>query len=270
MGDYRDHYLKKDVLLLADVFEKFISTCLRFYKLDPCHYFSSPGLSWDAMLKLTGIELEKISDIDMYLFIEKGLRGGISYMAKRYAKANNKYINDYDPKKPSTFISYLDMNNLYGWAMSEYLPCGRFKWLKNIDKFDIMSISEKSPIGYFLEVNLEYPDELHKLHNDFPLAPENLAVFSDMLSNYCKKIADKYGIKVGDVKKLVPNLSNKSNYFLHYRNLQLYLSLGMKLTKVHKVLKFKQSDWKKIYSDFNTAKRKKMLLIALEKTFLCW
>ena len=114
MGDYHDHYLKKDVLLLADVFEKFIDTCLKFYGLDPCHYFSSPGLSWDAMLKMTGVKLEKISDIDKYLFIEKGLRGGISYIAKRYAKANNKYMNDYDSKKPLKFISYLDMNNLYG------------------------------------------------------------------------------------------------------------------------------------------------------------
>ena len=99
MVDYHDHYLKKDVLLLADVCEKFIDTCLKFYGLDPCHYFSSPGLSWDGMLKITGVKLEKISDIDKYLFIEKGLRGGISYNAKRYAKANNKYMNDHDPKK---------------------------------------------------------------------------------------------------------------------------------------------------------------------------
>ena len=122
MGDYHDHYLKKDVLLLADVFEKFIDTCLNFYKLDPCHYFSSPGLSWDAMLKMIGIELEKISDIDKYLFIEKGLRGRISYIAKRYAKANNKYTKNYDSKKLSTFITYLDMNILHGWAMIKYLP----------------------------------------------------------------------------------------------------------------------------------------------------
>ena len=122
MGDYHDHYLKKDVLLLANVFEKFIDTCLKFYKLDPCHYFSSPGLSWDAMLKMIGIELEKISDIDKYLFIEKGLRGRISYIAKRYAKANNKYTKNYDSKKLSTFITYLDMNILHGWAMIKYLP----------------------------------------------------------------------------------------------------------------------------------------------------
>ena len=147
------------------------------------------------------------------------------------------------------------MNNLCGWAMSEYLLYGKFKWLKNEDGFDVNSVSEKSPTGYFLEVDLEYPDELHELHNDYPLAPEKLAVSSDMLSKYCKKIADKYEIKVGDVKKLIPNLGNKTKYVLHYKNLQLYLSLGMKLTKIHRVLEFKQSDWMKKYIDFNTKKR---------------
>ena len=234
MGDYYDHYLKKDVLLLADVFEKFISTCMKYYGIDLCHYFSFPGLSWDAMLKMTSIKLEKISDIDIYLFIEKGTRGGISYIAKRYAKANNKYMNDYDPEKPSTFITYLDKNNLYGWSMSEYLPYGEFEWLKNVDELDVMSINEKSDVGYILEVDLEYPKELHKLYNDYPLAPEKVTVSSDMLSTYCKKIADEYDIKVGDVKKLVPNLGKKTKYVLHYRNLQLYLSLGMKLTKIHR------------------------------------
>ena len=165
MGDYHDHYLKKDVLLLADVFEKFIGTCLKYYGLDPCHYFSSPGLSWDAMLKMTDVKFKKISYTDKYLFIEKGLRGGISYIANRYAKANKKYMNEYDPKKPSAFVSYLDMNNLYGRTMSEYLPYGGLKWLKNVDEFDVMSIREKSSIGYFLEVDLEYSDELHELHN---------------------------------------------------------------------------------------------------------
>ena len=119
VGDYHDHYLKKDVLLSVDVFEKFIATCLKFYGLDTCHYFSSLGLSWDATLKMTGVKLEKMSDVDKYLFIEKRLRGRISQIVKRYAKVNNKYVNDYESKKQSTFISYLDMNNLYGWAMSE-------------------------------------------------------------------------------------------------------------------------------------------------------
>ena len=118
-----------------------------------------------------------------------------------------------------------------------------------------MTISEKSDIGYFLEVDLEYPDELHELHNDYPLAPEKLAVSIGILSKYCKKIAKKYKIKIADVKKLIPSLGNKTNYVLHYRNLQMYLSLGMKLTKIHRILKFKQSEWMKKYIDFNTKKR---------------
>ena len=127
MGDYHDHYLKKDVLLLNDVFQKFIDSCLKYYGLNPCHYFSAPGLSWDAMLKMTDVNLKKISDIDQYLFIEKGSTRGVSHIAKRYAKANNKYMSDYDSNKQSRLITYLDKNNLYGWAMSEYLPYGEFE-----------------------------------------------------------------------------------------------------------------------------------------------
>ena len=134
----------------------------------------------------------------MYLFIEKGLRGGISYIAKRYAEANNKQMKNYDPKRPSKFITYLDMNNLYGWAMSSYFPYDRFKWLKVVDGFDINPISEKSPIGH-IQVDLKYPDELHALLNDYPLAPEKLAIYYDMLSDYCKTIANKYELKVGDL-----------------------------------------------------------------------
>ena len=118
-----------------------------------------------------------------------------------------------------------------------------------------MSICEKSLIGYLLKVDLKYPDKLHELHNDYPLAPEKLAVSSDMLSNYCKKIANKYEIKVGDVKKLIPNIGNKTNYVVNYGNLQLYLPLGIKLTEIHRVLEFKQSDWMKKYNNFNTEKR---------------
>ena len=162
---------------------------------------------------------------------------------------------NYDPNKPSTFITYLDKNNLYGWAMSEYLPYGEFEWLKNVDELDVMSIDKKRDVGYILEVDLKYPNELHELHNDYPLAPEKRTVTNDILSNYCKSIADKYDIKVGDVKKLIPNLGNKNKYVLYYRNIQLYLSLGMKLTKIHRVLQFKQSNWMKKYIDFNTKKR---------------
>ena len=147
------------------------------------------------------------------------------------------------------------MNNLYDWAMNSYLLYGGFKWLKNVDGFDVNSISEKSPIGYILEADLKYLDRLRVFHDDYPLAPEKLAIPYDMLSNYCKRIADKYGIKVCDVKKSIPNLGNKTNYVGNYRNLQLYLSLGMKLNKIHRVLKFRQSDWMKKYISFNTKER---------------
>ena len=136
--------------------------------------------------------------------------------------------------------------------MNEYLPYEGFEWLQSVVEFDVMSISEKSPIGYFLEVGHKHPDELHKLHNDYSLAPEKRAVCSDMLSNYCKKIADKYEIKVDGVKRLIPNFGNKTYYVVHYRYLQLYLPLGMKLTKIHRVLEIKQSDWMKKYIGFNT------------------
>ena len=124
LGDYHYLYLETDVMLLTDAFGKFINWSLKYYGLDPCHYFSSPGLSWDAMFKMTRIELELISDIKMHLCIEKGMRGGISCIAKRYSKANNKDMTDYDSSEENIFIIYLDANNLYGWAMRKYLPYG--------------------------------------------------------------------------------------------------------------------------------------------------
>ena len=150
--------------------------------------------------------------------------------------------------------------------MSQYLPYSRFKWLnqKEISKFCLNSIIENSSVGYILEVDLEYPSELHELHNDYQLAPEKLEISQSMLSKYCLDIANEYGIKIGGVNKLIPNLANKSKYVVHYRNLQLYLSLGMKLTIIYKILKFKPSDWLK-----NTLIliqiREKMHLIVLKK-----
>ena len=147
---------------------------------------------------------------------------------------------------------YLNEKHLYRWEMSGYLPYGVFKWLKIVDTFDANSISEKIAIGYILEVDLEYPDELYELHDDYPLAPEKLSA-----SYVCsKKIAEKYGIKVADVKELIASLGGKTNYVVYYRNLQLYLSLRMKLTKIHRILKFNQSHWMKTYIDFNIEKRK--------------
>ena len=210
VGDYHDVYLKTDILLLAVIFEKFINICLDYYGLDPCHYFSSPGLSWNAMLKMTKIELELINDIDMHLLIEKGMRGGIFYIAKRHSKTNNKYMMCYDSSKESIYISYLHANNLYGGAMSQYLPYGRFKWLnqKEISGFCLNSTSENNSMGYILEIGLKYPSELHGLHNDYPLAPEKPEINQNMSSNHCSNIANKYGIEIGSVNKLVPNLGN--------------------------------------------------------------
>ena len=256
-GEYHDLYLKCDVLLLCDVFEKFIDTCLEYYGLDPCHYLSSPGLAWDAMLKMSDVRLRLINDIDMHLFIERGMRGGISYVAQRYCRANNEFVRGYDESLEKSFITYWDVNNLYGAAMLEYLPYDEFECLSDdeIDSIDFNCVSSESDVGYILEVDLKYPCELHDLHNDYPLAPEKMKVSKDMLSDYCLSIAEKYDVNVGDVAKLIPNLRDKSCYVLHYRTLQLYVSLGMVVNKIHRVLKFKQSDWLKRFVMFNTAKR---------------
>ena len=265
LGDYHDLYLRTDVLLLADVFENFRSTCLKYYGLDPCHYYSAPGLSWDALLKMTWINLDLITDLDQQLFIEKGMRGGISTITHRHAVANNKYMKDYNPEVESSYIMYLDANNLYGWAMSKSLPFKDFKWLPPED-FILDNYTDYTRKGVILEVDLEYPEELHHLHNDYPLAPEKILVSDDMLSKYCKDLKDSENISSGRVHKLVPNLRNKEKYVLHYRNLQLYLSLGMKLTKIHRVLEFTQKPWMKRYIDFNTEKRK-MAKNSFEKDF---
>ena len=218
--------------MLCDVFEKFINVCLAGYGLDPCHYFSSSGLSWDTMLKMTGVKLEKIHDIDIHLLLEKGMRGGISYISNIYSKSSDDIS-----------IMYWDMNNLYGTVMSfDYLPYKDFKWLskEEIEVFNLDIIFENSKIGYILEVDLEYCKELHDIHIDYSLCPEKVEVKYEMLSKYCKVIVDRYDIKVGGVKKLIPNLWDKVKHILHYKNLIYYLSLGMKLVKIHRILKFKQ------------------------------
>ena len=250
MGEYHDLYLGSNVLLLSDVFENFRRTCLQYYKLDPCHYFTSPGLSWDAMLKMTNIKLELMTDVDMFQFIENGMHGGISYIGNRYGKANNKYMKKYDEKAPSKYVMYLDTNNLYGWAMSQYLPTGNFKWMsdKEIKQIDLGKCKADGKKGLILEVDLEY------LQNDYPVCPEKVKVSNDMLSGYCKKIANKYNISIGLVSKLIQMLRDKKEYVLHYRNLQLYLDLGLKIKKVHIMLEFDQSPWLKQYIDFNTEK----------------
>ena len=258
LGDYHDLYVKTDVALLADVFENFRNLCQEQYGLDPAHYCTSPGLSWDALLKKTGVELEFFTDIEMHIFVERGMRGGISMVSKRYAKANNPLVPDYDPSKPNKFIMYLDANNLYGWAMSKPLPKRDFKWKCVLPtEEEIMKKKENANNGWILEVDLEYPAELHEQHNSYPLAPEKKVEKKECMSDYQKRLMKELELKPPDSKKLLLTLENKSNYVVHYRNLQFYLKQGMKLKRVHRVLEFEQECWMEPYIRMNTEFRKK-------------
>ena len=237
--EYLELYNVTDVLLLADVFENFRDICLKNYGLDPVYYFTAPGLAWDAMLKMTKINLELLSDVDKLLMIEKGIRGGISIISNRYGKANNKYMKDYNKKEASKYLMYVDANNLYGAAMSEKLPVHSFKWMtnkeiENIFNNQIVQVWERMPC--ILEVDLIYPEELHDIHNDYPLCPERVE---------CDR----------GVKKLIPNLRHKNNYVIHYKNLMQCLRLGMKLKKIHRGIKFIEAAFLKPYIDKNTSLR---------------
>ena len=240
--DYHKLYNETDVLLLADVFENFRNLCLKIYRLDPVYYYTAPGLAWDACLKMTNINLELLSDPNMLLMFEKGIRGGISIISNRYGEANNKYMgNRFNKNKLSKYLMYLDANNLYGSAMSEKLPIHSFKWLSSgeMEKLfnnRVVQIWEKTPC--ILEVDLEYPENLHDLHNDYPFCPERVE---------CKN----------RVEKLIPNLRNKTKYVIHYKNLIQCLKAGLKLKKIHRGIKFIESEWMKPYIEMNTNLRTK-------------
>ena len=257
LGDYHDLYVKTDVALLADVFENFRKLCLGQYGLDPAHYFTSPGLSWDALLKKTGVELELFTDLEKHLFVERGIRGRISMVSKRYAKANNPLVPDYDESKPKSYIMYLDANNLYGWAMSKPLPKSGFKWKRVMPtEEEILNKKENAKTGWILEVDLEYPAELHKEHNSYPLAPEKKVVKKECMSEYQKRLIKDLELKPPDSKKLLLTLEDKKDYVVHYSNLQFYLKQGMKLKRVKRVLEFEQECWMEPYIRMNTEFRK--------------
>ena len=239
LKDYHEFYNITDVLLLADVFENFRDLCLKNYGLDPVYYYTTPGLAWDACLKMTNIQLELLSDVNMLLMFEKGIRGGISIISNRYGKANNKYMKKFNKKKLIKYLMYLDANNLYGRAMSEKLPTHGFKWLSSgeMEKLfnnQIVQVWEQIPC--ILEVDLEYPEKLHDSHNDYPLCAERVE---------CKN----------KVEKLIPNLRDKKNYVIHYKNLMQCLKLGMKLKKIHRGIRFVESEWMKSYIDTNAKLR---------------
>ena len=169
LGEYHDLHVRSDTLLLADIFENFRQSCLENYDLDPAHFVSLPGLAWQPCLKKTNVELELLTDYDMLLMIEEGIRGGICHAVNRYAHANNHYMKCYDKTKESSYIQYLDANNLYGAAMSKKLPIKGFKWLDDIEKIDeefIKEYNEISDQGYVIEADEDYPQELHDLHSD--------------------------------------------------------------------------------------------------------
>ncbi|XP_036148439.1 uncharacterized protein LOC118647504 [Monomorium pharaonis] len=234
LGEYSDLYLKTDVLLLADIFENFRDTCIQSYGLDPAYYYTLPGYTWDAMLKHTRVKFELLTDIDMILFIERGIRGGLSQCSGRYARANNKYMQSYDSTKPSSHLMYFDVNNLYGWAMCQPLPYAKFQWVEDISNFNVNAIAPDSLTGYVLEVDLEYPQNLHDAHADLPFCPTR----------------DKPpGTRE---EKLLATVCDKKRYIIHYRNLQQCTRHGLRVTKIYRILQFAQSAWLREYIELNT------------------
>ena len=239
LGKYHDLYVQNDTLLLAYVFENFRNTCLKVYELEPAHFLSLPGLAWQVCLKKMSIKLELLTGYNMLLMVEEGIRGGRCHSIHRYAKANNKYMKNNDENKESSYIQYLDANNLYGWPMSQKLPINNFNWVKNKSKIDekfIKNYDEDSDKGYIFEVDVECPRRLHDLHSDLPFLPERM--------------------KIDKCKKLVCNFHDKKKYVVHIKSLKQALHYGFKLEKVHRVIEFNQESWLKPYIDMNTELRK--------------
>ena len=203
--------------------------------IDPAHFYTSPGLAWKACLKRTGIKLELLADPDMLLMFERGIRGGFTQAVRKYASANNKYMGDkFDPKSESSYLQYLDANNLYGWAMSQPLPTGGFKWV-DVNPNEIFELATQTDKGYILEVDVSYPKDLYDSHNDLPFMCERM--------------------EINGVEKLVPNLRDKKNYVIHIQALNQELQHGLRLHRIHRAIEFDQSPWLKTYIDFNTQLR---------------
>lgn len=269
-ADYLKIYTDVDTLMLAEVVTSFRRMSMTNYGLDPAFFVTAPQLTWEAGLKFCRAELELLTDINKYIFLESQMRGGVCLLGKRFAQANNPYLGDnYDFSKPLSYILALDATNLYGFAMCKPLPTGQFVWLKDteFETFNLNDKNENDPVGYILEVDLSYPDHLHESHNDFPLAPEHLNITKEMLSPYQKEVIEKLNIFLpSQNKKLVPNFFPKSHYVLHYLNLKYYVKKGMVIKKIHNILAFAQEPWLKPYIEFNNLKRQEAISI-FEKNF---
>ena len=246
--DYHNIYLKSDVLLLSDIWENFRNVCYKIYKLDPCYYYTAPGLSFDAMLYETKIELELLTDLHKFKFVESGIRGGISQISHRYAKANNKYMTNYNKENKESYIAYYDANNLYGYSMCQYLPVKGFKWNdEQWDKEKILSIDDKAEKGFMFSIDLHIPQELHEYFNNYPLCPENISIKKEWVSDWMKNQYNE-----SPIKKLCLTFFDKKEYVVNYRYLKLVLSLGVELIKVNRVLEYEQKDFMKSYIMKNT------------------
>jgi hypothetical protein len=266
LGEYSDLYLTTDVILLAEVFEAFRELCIENHRLDPCHYVSSPGLAWDAMLRMTKTPIGLLPKRDMYDFVERGIRGGIAVVSKRYAEANNPIVGNFDSGKDKSYIMYYDFVNLYGWAMTMKLPYKDFRWLSDVElvklEKDLLSINTEGEDFYALEVDLEYPRNLHdiKVHIDLPLAVDKRTIDQSMLSPFQKNLLSSFPqIKMGKVPKLVPSFLPKFNYVCHLKNLQFYLQQGLKLKKIHRVLTGKQMAILSEYIALNSKRRQQAI-----------
>ena len=258
MKDYMELYLLSDILLLSDIFENFRDNCFRDYELDPVYYFSAPHFTFDAFLRKSRLTLDLISDVNQYLFYSQAIRGGLCQVIKRYAKANNPHTPQFNPNKKESYILYIDANNLYGKAMMDFLPYSNFQWMDSseLNLNHILNIKADSPRGCIVQCDLEYPEYLHDNHVDFPLAPHKLKIKYNDLSPLAKSICLKHNLKrTTQTEKLMTTFYPKENYILHYKNLQLYVQLGIKVTRIHRGIKFKQAPIMKSYVDFNSMKR---------------
>ena len=260
IGDYHDLYVQLDTLLLADCFENFRNPCQKEYELDPCYFVSIPGL----ILKKTQVKLELLTDIDMILMNENGIRGGITQAIHRYSSANIKYTENYILNIPSSYLMYLDANNLYGYAMCRKLPLNDFRWVKNIAKLSnefIMNYDEEtSKRGYLLEADIEYPKHLHNEHLELPFCPskdEKPATNTKYSSSIQKTRKNNEEFLSKPNQKLLTTLYDKERYVVQITTLQQALKHGLKLKKIHRAKSFRHSNWLKPYIDLNTDLRSK-------------